>query len=85
MVATCHYGSHDRVEELGMGGSRPPHRGLCEEDQNCQTFAKKIKTPEPVTLAKNVVSAPIESIFANVSIPVKSVCDGFLVEFVESV
>ncbi|KAL0010990.1 hypothetical protein SO802_006098 [Lithocarpus litseifolius] len=33
---TCHCGSHDRVEELGMGGSRPPHRGLREEDQDRQ-------------------------------------------------
>ena len=71
-----------------MGGSRPPHGGLCEEDQNCQTFAKKIKTAELVTPAKNVISTPIESIFASASIPVKSVCDGFPVksfEFVESV
>ena len=88
MVATCHYGSHDRVEELGMGGSGPPHGGLCEEDQNCQTFSKKIKTAKLVTSAKNVISTPIESIFASTSIPVKSVCDGFPVEsfdFVESV
>ena len=85
MGATCHYGSHDRVEELGMGGSRPPHGGLCEEDQNCQTFAKKIKTAELVTPAKNVISTPIESIFASASIPVKSVCDGFPVESFEFV
>ena len=43
------------------------------------TFAKKIKTVEPVTLTKNVVSISIESIFASVSIPVKSV------EFIEFV
>ena len=49
------------------------------------TFAKKIKTAEPVTLAKNIVSIPIESISASVSIPVKFVCDSFLVKFVESV
>ena len=52
------------------------------------TFAKKIKSVEPVTLAKNIVFAPIESISANVSIPVKSICDSFpveSVEFVESV
>ena len=52
------------------------------------TFAKKIKTAKPVTLAKNVVFIPIESIYASVSIPVKSVCDSFLVksvEFMESV
>ena len=48
------------------------------------TFAKKIKTIEPVTPAKNIVSIPIESISSSVSIPV---CDSFLVEFalVESV
>ena len=45
------------------------------------THAKKIKTIEPVTLAKNIVSVPIESTSASISIPVKSVCDSFLVEF----
>ena len=49
------------------------------------TFAKKIKTTEPITLAKNIVSIPIESIFASVSIPVKSVCDRFPVESIESI
>ena len=34
LEATYHCGSHDRVEELGMGGSCPPHGGLCEEDQD---------------------------------------------------
>ena len=48
------------------------------------TFAKKIKTAKPVTPAKNIVSIPIESISASVSIPVKFVCDSFLVKFVES-
>ena len=41
------------------------------------TLAKKIKTVEPVTPTKNVVSVPIESISARVSIPVKFVCDSF--------
>ena len=52
------------------------------------TFAKMIKTADPITPAKNIVSVPIESIYASVSIPVKSVCDSFLVksvEFMESV
>ena len=49
------------------------------------TFAKKIKTTEPITLAKNIVSIPIESIFASVSIPIKSVCDSFPVESIESI
>ena len=49
------------------------------------TFAKKIKTVEPVTLAKNIVSVSIESIFASVSIPIKSICDGFPVESIESI
>ena len=44
------------------------------------TFAKKIKSAEPVTPTKNIVSIPIESISANISIPVKSVYDIFLVE-----
>ena len=48
------------------------------------TFAKKIKTAEPVTPAKNIVFVPIESIAASASIPVKSVCDSFLVESVKN-
>ena len=48
------------------------------------TFAKKIKTAEPVTPAKNIVYDPIKSIFANVSIPVESVCDSFLVESIKN-
>ena len=43
------------------------------------TLAKKIKTIKPVSPAKNIVSVPIESISASISIPVKS-CDSFLVE-----
>ena len=49
------------------------------------TFAKKIKTTEPITPTKNIISVPIESISTGVSIPVKSVCDSFPIEFVESV
>ena len=45
------------------------------------TLAKKIKIVEPVTPTKNIVSIPIESIFASISIPVKSVCEIFPVEF----
>ena len=45
------------------------------------TFAKKIKTTKPITSTKNIVSVPIKSIFASVSIPV---CDSFLVESIES-
>ena len=41
---------------------------------------KKIKTIEPVTLAKNIVFVPIEFIFASISILVKSICDSILVE-----
>ena len=44
------------------------------------TFAKKIKTAEPVTPTKNIVSVHIESVSASISIPVKSVCDSFPVE-----
>ena len=44
------------------------------------TFAWKIKTAEPVTLAKNIVSVPIEFISTSTSILVKSVCDSFLVK-----
>ena len=41
------------------------------------TFAKKIKTAERVTLVKNIVSIPIESISTSVFIPVKSICGSF--------
>ena len=49
------------------------------------TFVKKIKTAEPVTLAKDIVSVPIKSSFANIVVPVKSICNSFPVESVESV
>ena len=49
------------------------------------TFAKKIKTTEPVTPSKNIVSVPIKSISASVSILVKSVCDSFAVESIKSI
>ena len=39
------------------------------------TLAKKIKIVEPITPAKNIVSIPIESILASISILVKSVWD----------
>ena len=48
------------------------------------TFAKKIKTAEPVIPAENIVSIPIESSSANIFVPVKSVYDSFLVESVEN-
>ena len=49
------------------------------------TFARKIKTADPVTSAKNIVSVPIESIFASVSILVKSIYDSLPIESVKSV
>ena len=48
------------------------------------TFAKKIKIAEPVTPAKNIVSALIKSISTSISIPVKSVYDSFPVESVKN-
>ena len=48
------------------------------------TFAKKIKTAEPITPTKNIVSVPIESISASVFIPVKSICDSFPIESVKN-
>ena len=60
-----------------MGGSRPPYEGLCEEDQDPRaiTPVKKIKTIEPLTSAKNIVTIPIESVSASIVIPVGSICD----------
>ena len=49
------------------------------------TFSKKVKTAKPVTPAKDIVSIPIESISVSVSIPIKSVCDSFPIESIESV
>ena len=50
-----------------------------------EDYVRKIKTAEPVTLAKNIVSVPIKSIFASVSIPIKFICDSFPVESIESI
>ena len=44
------------------------------------TLAKKIKFIKPITPAKNIVFVHIESISTSISIPVKSVCDSFLVK-----
>ena len=49
------------------------------------TFAKRNKTIRPITPAKNIVSIPTESSSANIFVPVKTVCDSFPIEFVESV
>ena len=39
------------------------------------TPAKKIKIVDPVAPVQNIISVPIESISASISIPVNSVCD----------
>ena len=44
------------------------------------TLAKKIKTVEPVTPTKNIVSIPIKSISSSISVPFKFVCESFPVE-----
>ena len=36
---------------------------------------EKIKTIEPITPAKNIISIPIESISTSIVIPVESICD----------
>ena len=46
-----------------------------------EDFVKKIKIIEPVTPTKNIVSILIEFIYASISIPIKSVCDSFPVEY----
>ena len=48
------------------------------------TFAKKIKTAEPVTPVKNIVFIPIESISTSVFIPVKSIYGSFPIESVKN-
>ena len=49
------------------------------------TFAKRNKTIGPITPAKNIVSIPTESSSANIFVLVKTVCDSFPVESMESV
>ena len=44
--------------------------------------SKKIKTVEPITPAKNIISIPIESISTSINIPIESVYDHSLIEFV---
>ena len=44
------------------------------------TPVKKIKTIELATLAKNIVSIPIESVSASITIPIQSVCDNIPIE-----
>ena len=41
---------------------------------------KRLRPSSQLPLQKNTVSVPIESIYANISIPVKSVCDSFPIE-----
>jgi len=48
------------------------------------TLTKKIKIVEPIAPTKNIVSVSIESISANITIFVNSVCDSILVESVEN-
>ena len=43
-------------------------------------LAKKIKTVEPITPAKNIVSVLIEFVSTSISILVKSICDSIPVE-----
>ena len=49
------------------------------------TFAKRNKTIGPITPVKNIVSIPTESSSANIFVLVKTVCDSFPIESVESV
>ena len=49
-----------------------------------EDFMKNIKTVEPVTLAKNIVFVPIESVSASITIPVESVCDSVPIESIEN-
>ena len=44
------------------------------------THVKKIKTIEQVVPTKNIVSIPIEFVFASITIPIESVCDSIPIE-----
>ena len=48
------------------------------------TPIKKIKTVKPVIPTKNIVSVPIESVFASITILVESVCDSIPIESVKN-
>ena len=43
---------------------------------------EKIKTIEPLTPAKNIISIPIESVSTSIVVPVKSICDRVFMESV---
>ena len=45
-----------------------------------EDFVKKIKTIEPVTPAKNIVSIPIKSVYASIIVLVESICDRIPIE-----
>ena len=54
-----------------------------------EDFVKKIKTIEPITPAKNIVSIPIEFLSASIIVPIESVFDripieSIFVKFVEN-
>ena len=67
---------------MGIGRSRPPYGGLCEEDQDpwAITPVKKIKTIEPIIHIENIVFIPIESVSVSITIPIQSVCDSIPIE-----
>ena len=69
---------------LGNKGKHDLFDEWMDSIEHLDAFAKKIKTAKLVTLAKNIVSAPIESISTNVSIPVKSIYDSFSIKAIES-
>ena len=45
---------------------------------------EKIKTIEPITPAKNIVSIPIKSIPATIIVPIEFVCNHIPVEFISA-
>ena len=47
-----------------------------------EDFVKKIKTIEPITLAKDIVFIPIKSVSTSITVPIKSVYDRIPIEFV---
>ena len=47
-----------------------------------EDFLEKIKTIEPLTSTKNIISIPIEYVYASIVVPVESVCDCVPIKFV---
>ena len=71
-----------------MGGSRPPHGGLYEEDQGrranhfCQKYQDNQASHSCKKKKKKIVSIHIEFVSVSIIVLVKSVCDSIPMELI---